>query len=284
MHYLVNKIKGAWRRRKVAAILFLDIEGAFLNAVMERLLHNMRMRRLPEPYVCFIERMLTNRHTRLRFNGFTSDWVAIDNSIVQGDPLSMLLYLFYNADLIASLKKEEAMIAYVNDASYYAEGTNFEEAYDRLHNMMNRDQGGYEWSDQHNSRFEPSKMAIVGFSRRRTVDPHHPGRTITEPRPDLHLQDAIIKLSPLHKYLGIVLDQELRWKEQAERATGMAAKWTLCFHRLTKPSFSIRARFMRQLYCTVAVPRFTYTVDVWYTPVTRGTRGTKASGSVGVMR
>ena len=41
---------------------------------------------------------------------------------------------------------------------------------------------------------------------------------------------------------------------------------------------------MRQLYCTVGVPRFTYAADVWYTPVTRGTRGTKASGSVGVTR
>ena len=63
----------------------------------------------------------------------------------------MLLYLFYNTDLIASPKKEEVRIAYVDDASYYAEGTNFEEAYDQLHDMMNRDQGGYEWSDQHNS-------------------------------------------------------------------------------------------------------------------------------------
>ena len=70
--------------------------------------------------------MLTNRCTRLHFDGFMSDWMDIDNSIVQGDPLSMLLYLFYNADLIASPKKGEAMIAYVDDASYYAEGTNFE--------------------------------------------------------------------------------------------------------------------------------------------------------------
>ena len=41
---------------------------------------------------------------------------------------------------------------------------------------------------------------------------------------------------------------------------------------------------MRQLYCAVAVPRFTYAVDVWYTPVTWGMRDTKASGSVGVTR
>ena len=32
----------------------------------------------------------------------------------------MLLYLFYNANLIAMPKKEEAMIAYVNNASFYA--------------------------------------------------------------------------------------------------------------------------------------------------------------------
>ena len=55
MHYLVNKIKGMWRQHKVTTVLFLDIEGAFLNAVMERLLHNMRMRWLPEPYVRFID-------------------------------------------------------------------------------------------------------------------------------------------------------------------------------------------------------------------------------------
>ena len=65
MHYLANKIKGAWRHHKVAAVLFLDIEGAFPNAVTERLLHNMRMRQLPEPYVKFIDCMLTSRHTKL---------------------------------------------------------------------------------------------------------------------------------------------------------------------------------------------------------------------------
>ena len=111
MHFLTNRIKGAWRQHRVAAVLFLDIEGAFLNAVMERLLHNMHIRQLPESYVSFIENMLTNRRTKLRFDGFTSNWVNVENSIVQGDPLSMLLYLFYNADLIVSPKKEEAMIA-----------------------------------------------------------------------------------------------------------------------------------------------------------------------------
>ena len=107
-------------------MIFLDIKGAFPNTVTERLLHDMRTRQVLEPYMPFIEWMLTNRRTRLKSDGFTLDWVNIDNSIVQGDPLSMLLYLFYNADLIALPNKDEAMIAYVDDACYYAEGIDLE--------------------------------------------------------------------------------------------------------------------------------------------------------------
>ena len=50
---------------------------------MERLLHNLRMRQLPEPYIHFIDWMLTDQHTRLCFDGFTLDWVDMDNGIVQ---------------------------------------------------------------------------------------------------------------------------------------------------------------------------------------------------------
>ena len=176
----------------------------------------------------------------------------------------MLLYLFYNADLIATPKKEEAMIAYVDDASFYAEGANFNDAYDRLWDMMCGSQGGYDWSKQHNSCFEPSKMALIGFSRKREADPQCPRRLAPETRPDFHLRDDVIKPSTAHKYLGIIFDQELRWWEQVERAMATAAKWTLQFRHLTKPSTGIRSRFMRQLYCAVAIPKFMYTADVWY--------------------
>ena len=43
MHLLVHKIKAAWRRGNVAAVLFLDVEGAFPNAITTCLLHNLCM-------------------------------------------------------------------------------------------------------------------------------------------------------------------------------------------------------------------------------------------------
>ena len=141
-------------------VLFLDIEGAFTNAVMSCLLHNLHMHRVPERYVKFIEQMLTNRQTRLKFDGFTSNWVGVNNGIVQGDSLSMILYLFYNTDLIDGAKKGDAKIVYVDDANYYAKGVDFKEAYEKLRDMMTREGGGQDWSCWHNSKFETSKLTL----------------------------------------------------------------------------------------------------------------------------
>ena len=54
MHLLTNKVKAAWRIGKVMSVLFLDIEGTFLNANPERLVHNLRKRRVPTAYTGFV--------------------------------------------------------------------------------------------------------------------------------------------------------------------------------------------------------------------------------------
>jgi hypothetical protein len=41
VHALVDKVKSAWRWGKVVSVLFLDVEAAFLNAVTDRLIHNL---------------------------------------------------------------------------------------------------------------------------------------------------------------------------------------------------------------------------------------------------
>ena len=127
-------------------------------------------------------------------------------------------------------------------------------------------------------------MALVGFSCKHTPEPQHSGKLVPEPRPDLHLCGDIVNPSTTHKYLGVVFDQELHWREQAECITGTAAKWMLCFHCLTKLSFGIQSRFMWQLYHAIVIPMFTYAGDMWHAPITCAMQGTKASGSVGVTK
>ena len=120
----------------MASALFLDIEGAFPNAVTDRLLHNMRTRWVPEEYVRFVGRLLEDQKTRLKFDDYISEPVPIDNGIGQGDPISMILYLFYNADLLDVPTGKELAIAFVDDVSFCAEGATFEDTHRTLHDMM----------------------------------------------------------------------------------------------------------------------------------------------------
>jgi len=73
-------------------VLFLDIEGAFSNAVPSRLAHNLRKCRILGKYVNFVERMLNSRSILLKYDGYMAAPLVIDNSIGQGDPPSMVLY------------------------------------------------------------------------------------------------------------------------------------------------------------------------------------------------
>jgi hypothetical protein len=127
--------------------------------------------------------------------------------------------------------------------------------------MMERPNGALQWSRDHNSKFEVNKFALIDFTRSRT-----------KARPPLTIQDTIIKPTEHHHFLGLVVDQELTWKFQAGHAIAKGTEYVLQLRRLSRPSNGVSAKLMRQLYITVAIPKFTYGADVWFRPIyTEGT-------------
>ena len=268
IHYIVHKIKSAWRDDQVVSALFLDVEGAFPNAVTSRLIHNLKRRRIPTLLVKFISVLLTNRRTKMKFDDYISDYIEITNGIGQGDPLSMLLYIIYNADLLEIIddERKEDAIGYVDDIAILVRGADFTETTQRLKALMTKEDGGLQWSRDHNSRFEVSKSVIMHFSRKTMPDPETDNRRIPLESPELVLEGQVVEKTDCFKYLGVQIDSQLRWKEQAQRATANATKWILQYRRLTRTTTGVNARLMRQLYLAVALPKITYGLDVWYTP------------------
>jgi len=272
---LETTVKHTWRQCKVASILFLDIEGAFPNAVTDQLLHNMKKRRLPPEIVSFTRRMLEDRKTKLRFDDFESDWLPIENGIGQGDPLSMLLYVIYNSDLVDIAKKEkgELALAFVDDMALVVIGKTFKNNHSQLKDMMERQGGGYEWSKDQNSRFETNKFALMDFSLNRSKN-----------RPDMVLRRVTIKSTGTHKFLSLMLDNELRWKAQETYATAKGANYTLLLQRLSSTTWGVPAKLVRQLYQSVAVPKITYAAAVWLQPSYSHASDRRLQGSKGTAR
>ena len=275
MHLLTHRIKSAWRKGQVAAVLFLDIEGAFPNAVLSKLEHNLKKRRVPKKLINFATGMLEGHVTMLKFDDYTSAPIPIDNGIGQGDPMSMALYQFYNADLLdIPNAKHESAIAYVDDALLIATADTFEAAHQVITSMITRQNGVIEWSTSYNSPLEYSKLALIDFA-------HQNNRKI---RPQLHLPHKTISPVASAKYLGVIFDQHLKWNEQLAHVMEKGTKWSAQIRRAARPSWGITPKYARRLYISVALPKVMYAIDIWCTPIHGEASGPRDKGSVAAVK
>src|SRR6266481_3168654 len=103
-------------------------------------------------------------------------------------------------------------------------------------------------------------------------------------RPSLTLWDTNVQLDTSHKFLGVLLDQELHWREKVEQVVAKATKWSLGACRLANLAMGILPWQMRQLYQVVAMPSFTYAADIWFMPILRCAWGGKSRGAAGAAR
>ena len=81
--------------------------------------------------------------------------IAVSNYHNKGDPLSMILYLYYNPDLLDVMSScHQSAVTYVNHANLYAEGSTYEEAYEHLNDMLLKQNSTKEWMVLHKSKFK----------------------------------------------------------------------------------------------------------------------------------
>ena len=132
----------------MVSVLFLDIKKAFPSIEVKRLIHNMQMKGIPQEYTNWILNRLQGRKTRIHFDDFTSDLLHIDNRCNQGDPTSVILYHLYNARLIDIAKESNVELApvFINNVTFLAGSKIFEITHAKIHSMMTRPSGTYEWS------------------------------------------------------------------------------------------------------------------------------------------
>lgn len=192
-----------------------------------------KKRRLPETLISFAELIISEQNTVLQFNDHEVGTIMLDNGIGQGDPLSMALYQYYNADILKIPKRpQELAKAYIDDAILIALAKMFKGVHEILADMMTRAGGMIEWSKSHNSSIEYSKLTLIDFA--------HP--RVKKPCPPLILSSIMIELTQNTKYLGIVLDQNLNWASQQAHILRQGSKWAAQIKRLTRPTWSLTSK------------------------------------------
>ena len=92
--------QGTPARPKVASLLSLDMSGAFPNVSHDQLLHNLRRKGIPTALIQWTASFLADRQTTLVLGRRQSPPYRVSTGIPQGSPISPILFLFFNTDLV----------------------------------------------------------------------------------------------------------------------------------------------------------------------------------------
>ncbi|KAL3965699.1 hypothetical protein ACCO45_000007 [Purpureocillium lilacinum] len=216
LHYIIDRIYDAWNKGggMVASLLLLDVSGAFDNISHRRLLHNLRKRRVDEKTVRWIASFLGERQTELSIDGFRSEPYKLSTGEPQGSPLSPILYLFYNADLLDRCSQDEntAATGFIGDVAILAWAKTTEETCTLLQAALCEAE---DWASSHASVFAPDKFQLTHFTRATSrIDTSTP----------LQTRWGDIKPKPTCKYLGVTMDSKLWWRQHIDEMERIVSK------------------------------------------------------------
>ncbi|KZS94661.1 hypothetical protein SISNIDRAFT_484865 [Sistotremastrum niveocremeum HHB9708] len=201
-----------------------------------------------------------------------SERIMLECGIDQGCPLSAILFQFCNAALLQMVdeKEEESAVGYVDDVAAITVGKDFQESNNKMKDVMERPGGGFELARQRGLEFAVEKFAVILCSRKREPAEGQPRKTQPITCPDLALvnRDQHYQISPsvFARFLGLLIDQELRFKEQTAQALKKGMVFIGAFRRLIKMTRGTSAIIMRRFYLAIAVPRMLYAASVFLFP------------------
>src|SRR5436190_2278230 len=253
MMILTENIYKAWKNQKIYTAVFMDVAGAFNNVHHERLIHNLKKRRLPIAIAKWIDSFLQKRSTQLQFNGAKSQSISTPAGIPQGSPLSPLLYMYYNADLLDIPQQRGMGLGFIDDIMYGVEGFTDKGNARKLKQLLREAE---EWRKKHGVQFETSKYILVHFTR------NHNRATNAA----ITIGNVTIEPSNEAKYLGVILDKELWFKTHLQYIVKKGTKAAMALSSIAKSSWGVQYKHTHQLFTAVISACTDYMAIIWHRP------------------
>lgn len=245
---LQDRIYNAWRSHRVLSLVSFDVKGAYNGVYKERLTQRLRARGVPEAITKWTLAFCSNRTASITVNGQESEKMELGNpGLPQGSPLSPILFLFYNADLVQRpINNRGGAVAFVDDYTAWVEGPSAAQNMTALEKIVEE---ALQWERRSGATFEGDKTALIHFTRT--------DRRSTEV--PLNVKDQLVNPSKHIKLLGVIFDAELRFREHVARAVNRGLRAALALSRLR----ALLPDTTRRLFTAMVAPVVDYGSAVW---------------------
>jgi ribonuclease HI len=245
---LQEQIYTAWRGRRVLSLISFDVKGAYNGVCKERLLQRMKARGIPEGLLRWVEAFCSERTANIQINGQLSEVQSLPQAgLPQGSPLSPILFLFFNADLVQrQIDSQGGAVAFVDDFTAWVTGSTAQSNREGIEAIINE---ALDWERRSGATFEAEKTAIIHFAPKTRKSDHDPftikGQTVVP-------QDHV-------KILGLLMDTRLKYKEHIARAASKGLEAAMELRRLR----GLTPASARQLFTSTVAPVVDYASNVW---------------------
>lgn len=200
---LVTDIHIAFLKNECIEAIFLDIKRAYDNVDINILMPILQELKIPIKLLYFLKNLLSDRYLSISEQYQEVPHRIANLGLAQGSPLSPLLYNIYTSKLTEQMELGVKVLQYADDVIIYRRIAKLNLKEPTFQNTITR---CIEWFRKHNLEINPNKCHYMIFSKRKQ-------NTINQ---NINISGIRIQPSKTVKFLGLILDEHLRWDKHAE--------------------------------------------------------------------
>ena len=244
-------MRRAWRNKKVAGVVTVDVKGAFDGVLRNRMIYRLRTQRWPNGLIQWVSSFFSERSVRICLDQITTDPLPVVCGLPQGSPVSPILFLLYVEPL---LRLSRGRFGYADDAAFYSTAKTLRDCHTKLQRQLDISRA---WANDNGIQFDKEKTELIYFHKKRKFE-----------EPSLQVEGTEIRPKDILKWLGILFDRKLSFKNHVRFACQRARVVTDHVRRLCNTTRGACPGLLRQAVQGCAFATLFYGAETWYGPQT----------------
>ena len=244
---LVERVRKAWSKGKVALGVLIDLKKAFDTVDHHLLVEKLQHYGVRGAASDLVRSYLENRSQFVTYGGYESDRGEVECGVPQGSVLGPLFFLVYVNDMVKACGSLE-LVLFADDTNIYAEDTSISGLFSKVN------EGLAELSDW----FKCNKLTL---NLKKTEYIYFGGpKSWRPPLERLEIGGEEIRRVDGARFLGVWVDEGLRWTGQIERVRTKVAQ---LLGVIGRASSVIGSQNILSLYNGLVLPHLQYCLMVW---------------------
>ena len=198
---LTSDIQNGMISNKHTIAVFFDLEKAYDTTWRYGILRELKKFGLTGPMFSFIQRYLSDRLIRVQVGMEISCEMIQEEGVPQGGVMSVILFTVAMNSVVNRISRVPTVriSLFVDDLAIYCTTQSSDTARNHLQKAVNH---AVVWAQEWGFTFSPKKTVAVHFTRRKS-----------QATPHILLDGALLLYEDKVKFLGMILDSRLTWKE-----------------------------------------------------------------------